>query len=75
MYKQQNKICAVYGGGAVIENNFRKWLAGFMSGAFSSEDWERSGIFTVVDYDQIGTLVKLIQIKKNTGHRRVNTHI
>jgi len=38
-----NKICTVYGEGAVAERTVRKWFARFKAGDFNLEDQERPG--------------------------------
>jgi len=38
-----NKICAVYGEGAVAERTVRKWFAKFKADDFNLEDQERPG--------------------------------
>ena len=40
-----NKICAVYGEGAIAERTVRKWFARFKAGDFNLEDQERPDRF------------------------------
>ncbi|XP_018046256.1 PREDICTED: histone-lysine N-methyltransferase SETMAR-like [Atta colombica] len=53
-----NKICAVYGEGAVSERTVRKWFARFKAGDFNLEDQERPGRPSTTDEDQIKTLME-----------------
>jgi len=53
-----NKICAVYGEGAVAERTMRKWFARFKTGDFNLEDQERPGKSSTTDEDQIKTLIE-----------------
>ena len=46
-----NKICAVYGEGAVAERTVRKWFARFKAGDFNLEDQERPGRPSITDED------------------------
>ena len=52
-----NKICAVYGEGAVAERTVRKWFAKFKADDFNLEDQERPGRPST-DEDQIKTLIE-----------------
>jgi len=51
-----NKICAVYGEGAVAERTMRKWFA--RSKGDFNEDQERPGRSSITDEDQIKTLIE-----------------
>ncbi|XP_012060168.1 PREDICTED: histone-lysine N-methyltransferase SETMAR-like [Atta cephalotes] len=53
-----NKICAVYGDGAIAERTVRKWFARFKAGDFNLEDQERPGRPSITDEDQIKTLIE-----------------
>ncbi|XP_011859834.1 PREDICTED: histone-lysine N-methyltransferase SETMAR-like isoform X2 [Vollenhovia emeryi] len=53
-----NKICAVYGEGAVAERTVRKWFARFKAGDFNLKDQERPGRPSTTDEDQIETLIE-----------------
>ena len=53
-----NKICAVYGEGAIAERTMRKWFARFKTGDFNLEDQERPGKSSTTDEDQIKTLIE-----------------
>jgi len=53
-----NKICAVYGEGAVVERTVRKWFARFKAGDFNLEDQECPGRPSITDEDQIKTLIE-----------------
>ena len=46
------KICAVYGEGAVTDQTCQKWFAKFCAGDFSLDDAPRSGRPVEVDSDQ-----------------------
>jgi len=78
-----NKICAVYGEGAVAERAVRKWFARFKAGDFKSlhlENQEPSGRPSITDEDQIKTLIednprytthklaKMLNMSKSTIH-------
>ena len=52
------RICAVYGEGAMTDRMCRKWFAQFCAGDFSLDDTPRSGRPTEVDSDQIETLIE-----------------
>lgn len=52
-----NKICAVYGKGALAERTVRKWFAKFRAG-FNLKDQERSSRPSTTDDDQIKTLIE-----------------
>ena len=54
----QNKICAVYGEGAVTDRMDQKWFVKFRAGDFSLEDAPWSGRPVEVDSDQIQTLIE-----------------
>ncbi|XP_053976446.1 histone-lysine N-methyltransferase SETMAR-like [Hylaeus volcanicus] len=78
-----NKICAVYGEGAVAERMARKWFAKFKDGNFNLEDEVRSGRPSTTDKDQIKTLVEnnphyttrnlaeMLNLSKSTIHEHV----
>jgi len=53
-----NKICAVYGEGAIAERTVRKWFTRFKAGDFNFEDQERPGRPSIIDEDQIKTLIE-----------------
>ena len=55
---ETQKICAVYGEGAMTDRMCRKWFAQFCAGDFSLDDTPRSGRPTEVDSDQIETLIE-----------------
>ncbi|XP_017795782.1 PREDICTED: histone-lysine N-methyltransferase SETMAR-like [Habropoda laboriosa] len=75
-----NKICAVYGEGAVADRTVRKWSARFKAGDFSLEDQERLGRPSTRDEDQIKTMIEnnphhttckvgeMLNISKSTIH-------
>ena len=52
------KICAVYGEGAMTDRMCQRWFAQFCAGDFSLDDTPRSGRPTEVDSDQIETLIE-----------------
>ena len=52
------KICAVYGEGAVTDGTCQKWLGKFHAGDFSLDDAPGSGRPVEVDSDQIKTLIE-----------------
>ncbi|XP_036360306.1 histone-lysine N-methyltransferase SETMAR-like [Octopus sinensis] len=52
------KICAVYRDGIIAANTVRKWFARFRTKTFDLENRELSGRPTVVDNEQIKTLIK-----------------
>ena len=54
----QDKIGAVYGEGAVIDQTCQKWFAKFHAGDFSLDDAPRSGRAGEVDRDQIKTFIE-----------------
>ena len=54
--KMQNKICAVYGEGAVSDRTCQKWFVKFRAGGFSLDDAPQSG--RPVDSNQIETLIE-----------------
>ena len=54
----QNKICAVYGEGAVTDRMDQKWFVKFRAGDFSLEDAPWSGRPVEVHSDQMETLVE-----------------
>lgn len=54
----KKKICAVYGKGTVSERVCQNWFSKFRAGNTSCEDNERSGRPSVVDDDQIKTLIE-----------------
>ena len=54
----QNKICAVYGEGAVSDWRCQKWFVKFRAGDFSLDDAPQSGRPFEVDSNQIETLIK-----------------
>ena len=54
----QNKICAVYGEGAVTDRTCQKWFAKFRAGDFSLDDAPWLGRPVEVDSDQIKTLTE-----------------
>jgi len=51
-----NKMCVVYGEGAVAERTVRKWFARFKAGDFNLEDQEGPGKPSITGEDQIKTL-------------------
>lgn len=53
-----NKICAVYGEGAVAERTVRKWFARFKARDFDLEDQERPGRPSTTDEDLIKTAIE-----------------
>ena len=53
-----NKICAVYGEGAVAERTVWKWFARFTADDFNFEDQERPDRPFTTDEDQIKTLIE-----------------
>lgn len=53
-----NKICAVYGKGAVAERTVRKWFVRFKADDFNFKDQERPGRTSTTDEDQIKTLIE-----------------
>ncbi|XP_018058409.1 PREDICTED: histone-lysine N-methyltransferase SETMAR-like [Atta colombica] len=53
-----NKICVVYGEGAVAEKTVRKWFARFKTSDFNLEDQELPGRPSTTDEDQIKTLIE-----------------
>ncbi|CAK9833044.1 Histone-lysine N-methyltransferase SETMAR [Anthophora retusa] len=53
-----NKICAVYGEGAVAERTVRKWFARFKAGDFDLEDQERPGRPSTRDEDLVKTVIE-----------------
>ena len=53
-----NKICAVYGEGAVAERTVRKWFARFKTGDFNLEDQKRPDRSFITDEDQIKILIE-----------------
>ena len=54
----QNKICAVYGAGGMIDQMCQKWFAKFCAGDFSLDNAPRSGRPPEVESDQIETLIE-----------------
>jgi len=52
-----NKICIVYGEGAIAERTVRKWFAKFKAGDFNL-DQERLSRPSTTDEDQIKTLIE-----------------
>ena len=56
--EMQNKICAVYGEGAVTDGTCQKWIVKFPAGDFSLDDAPRSGRSVEVNSDQIEILIK-----------------
>ena len=54
----QEKICAVYGEGAVTDRTCQKWFVKFRAGDFSPDDVPQSGRPVEVDSDQIKTLTE-----------------
>ena len=54
----QNKICAVYGEGAVTDQTCQKWFARFRAGDFSLDNALQSGRPIEVNDNQIETFVK-----------------
>ena len=52
------KICAVYGEGAVTDQICQKWFVKFHAGDFSLDDAPRLGRPVEVDSDQIETLIE-----------------
>ena len=55
---QKEKICAVYGEGAVTDRTCQKWLAKFCAGDFSLHDAPSSGRPVEVDSHQIAALIE-----------------
>ena len=51
----QEKICAVYGEGAVTDQTCQKWFAKFHAGDFLLDDAPRLGLPVEIDSDQIKT--------------------
>jgi len=58
MLQAANKICAVYGEGAIAEKTVRKWFAKFKANDFNFDDQERPGKSSTIDEDQIKTLIE-----------------
>ena len=56
--EMHEKICAVFGEGAVTDRTCQKWFAKFHVGDFSLDDAPRSGRPAEVDSDQIETLTE-----------------
>ena len=56
--KTPQKICAVYGEGAVTDWTCQKWFAKFRAGGFSLNDAPRWGRPVEVDSNQIETLIE-----------------
>ena len=56
--KCKNKICAVYGGGAVADWTCQKWFAKFCAGDFSLDVASWSGRQIEIDSDQIQTVIE-----------------
>ena len=56
--KWKNKICAVYGGGAVTDWMCHKWFVKFPAGDFSLDDAPQLGRPVEVDSNQIETLIE-----------------
>ena len=54
----QEKICTVYGGGAVTDRMCKKGFAKFCAGDFLLDDAPRSGRPVKVNSDQIETLIE-----------------
>ena len=54
----QEKICAVYGEGAVTDPMCQKWFVKFCAGDFSLDDVPQSGRPVEVDSDHIKTLIE-----------------
>ena len=52
------KICAVYGEGAVTDQTCQKWFAKFRAGDFSLDDAPQLGRPVEVDSNQIKTLIE-----------------
>lgn len=50
-------MCAVYSYAVVAEKTARKWFSKLRSGKFDLENRESLGSSTLVDDDQIGTLI------------------
>jgi len=53
-----NKICAVYGEGAVAERTVRKWFTRFKASDFNLEAQKCSGRPFTTDEDQIKSLIE-----------------
>lgn len=78
-----NKICAVYGEGALAERTVRKWFAKFRAGDFNLKDQERTGRPSITDDDQLKTLIEnnpryttrelaeILKISKTTVHEHL----
>ena len=56
--EMQQKICAVYGEGALTDQMCQKWFAKFPGEEFSMDDASRLGRLVEVDGDQIQTLIE-----------------
>ena len=56
--EMQEKICAVYGEGAVTDQTCQKWFVKFRAGDLSLDDAPQSGRPVEVDSDQIETLIE-----------------
>ena len=54
----ENKICSVYGEGAMADWTCQKWLAQFCAGYFSLDDAPWSGRAVEVDSDPLETLIE-----------------
>ena len=54
----QEKICPLYGEGAVTDRMCQKWFVKFCAGDFSLDDAPQSGRPVEVDSDQIETLIE-----------------
>ena len=60
--EMQQKICAVYGEGAVIDWMCHKWFVKFCAGDFSLDDAPWLGRPVEVDSNEIETLIEKINI-------------
>ena len=56
--EMQEKICAVYGEGAVTDQTCQKWFVKFQAGDFSLDNAPWLGRPVEVDSDQIETLIE-----------------